>query len=84
MPRRGGILTTILKMPLQMFYIVKFKLSKSYFTTSFIIDGYWAPDALAMRQLVTSDQQGEWQRRPCSEPTSYVSIHEDPQNVNCC
>ena len=61
----------------KMFYIVKFKLSKSYFTTSFIIDGYWAPDALAMRQLVTSDQQGEWQRRPCSEPTRLFLVHDD-------
>ena len=67
----------------KMFNFIEFKLSKPYFTTSVIIDG-WVPDALAMRQLVASDQQGEWQRRPCSEPKSYVSIHEDPQNVNNC
>ena len=68
----------------KMFYMVKFKLSTPYFTSSFIIDGCWVPDALAMRRLVASDQQVEWQRRPCSEPKSYVSIHEDPQNVNYC
>ena len=56
----------------KMFNFIEFKLSKPYFTTSVIIDG-WVPDALAMRQLVASDQQGEWQRRPCSEPTKLCS-----------